>query len=185
MAFFSYSKDYQGFIDIVLDNPDRYLPIVQFLDNLVCQQSELSQLERELIGAYVSLLNGCEFCYGVHEAIAKSLNVDASVLLALKTDVEKAPIDPKLKSIFLLTKKVTENPGKIVSADIQAIIEAGWNEKTAEDVIGIAALFAFLNRLVDGFGLKGTANYFNEMGKGFSQYDGYESFVRSELAALE
>ena len=55
MAFFSYSKDYQGFIDIVLDNPDRYLPIVQFLDKLVCQQSQLSQVERELIGAYVSL----------------------------------------------------------------------------------------------------------------------------------
>ena len=185
MAHFSYSKDYQGFMDIVLDNPDRYLPIVQFLDKLVCQKSELSQLERELIGAYVSLLNSCDFCYGVHEAIAKSLNADASILLALHTDIEKAPIDPKLKSVFLLAKKITENPSKVVSSDIQAMIEAGWTEKTAEDVIGVASLFCFLNRLVDGFGIKGTANYFNEMGKGFSQCDGYESFVRSELAALK
>ncbi|NOQ76963.1 MAG: peroxidase-related enzyme [Methylococcaceae bacterium] len=182
MAFFSYSKDYSGFIDIVLDNPDRYLPIVQFLDKLVCQQSELSQLERELIGAYVSLLNGCDFCYGVHEAIAKSFNVDAEILLALKTDVEQSSLEPKLKAIFILTKKITENPGKIVASDIQAVIDAGWHEKTVEDVIGIASLFAFLNRLVDGFGLKGSESYFNKIGEGFSKFDGYESFVRSELA---
>jgi len=185
MAHFSYSKDYQGFMDIVLDNPDRYLPIVQFLDKLVCQESELSQLERELIGAYVSLLNGCDFCYGVHEAIAKSLNADASILLALQTDVEKAAIEPKLNPVFLLAKKLTENPSKIVKTDIQAMTKVGWSEKTAEDVIGIVSLFCFLNRLVDGFGIKGNAKYFAQMGKGFSQYDGYEAFVSSQLAALK
>ncbi len=181
MSYFSYSKNYQGFVDIVLGNPERYLPAVEFLDTVVCQQSELSQVERELIGAYVSILNGCDFCYGVHEAVAKSLNADSNVLLALKTNLENARIDPKLFSIFSLTKKVTEEPSKIVKKDIQAVIDAGWSEKTAEDVVGVASIFAFLNRLVDGFGIKGSPDYFAAIGEGFKDLGGYESFVRSQL----
>ena len=110
---------------------------------------------------------------------------DENILLSLKADIETSSIEPKLKSIFLLTKKITENPSKIVSSDIQAITKAGWSEKTAEDVIGIVSLFAFLNRLMDGFGIKGTENYFSAMGKGFTEQEGYEAFVRSELAALK
>ena len=179
MAFFSYSQNYQGFIDIVINDPERYLPIVQFLDNISGQSSELSKAEKELVGAYVSVLNECEFCYD--EAMAKSFQVDEEVLLALKHNVETAPISSKIKSILRLTRKVTEQPNKIVESDIQNVVNSGWNEKTAEDVIAIASMYAFLNRIVDGFGLKGSSQYFSAMSEGFSNYDGYEAFVRSAI----
>jgi len=181
MAFFSYSQNYDGFIDIVINNPDRYLPIVQFLDNILGQPSELSKAEKELIGAYVSTLNNCEFCYGVHEAMAKSFNVDKNILLALKTDIETAAIDSKIKAVLKLTHKVTTEPNRIVQSDIQSIVDSNWSEKTAEDVIAIASAYAFLNRLVDGFGIKGSSQYFAAISEGFSNYDGYEAFVRSTI----
>lgn len=180
MTLLSHSKDFQGFVDIVLNDPDRYLPLVNLLDSLVCQESELTQAERELIGAYVSLLNGCDFCYGVHEAVAKSLNVDEAVLQALQTDPESAPIDDKLKPVFRFARKISLNPSGITIKDIQPILDAGWNEQTVEDTIAVASLFAMLNRLVDGFGIKGSADYFAAIGDSFT-HQGYNEAVNSLL----
>ncbi|NET05043.1 MAG: hypothetical protein F6K09_11890 [Merismopedia sp. SIO2A8] len=39
-------------------------------------ESALSAGERELITAYVSGLNACNYCYGSHQAIATDLNFE-------------------------------------------------------------------------------------------------------------
>ena len=182
MTMLSYSKDFQGFVDIVLNNPERYLPLVNLLDTLVCQESELTQAERELIGAYVSVLNGCDFCFGVHEAVAKSLNVDASVLQALQTDPDPdtVPVRDAFKPILDFTRKLTLTPSRIGAEDIQCILDAGWSEQTVEDTIAVASLFALLNRLVDGFGIKGSPDYFAAIGNSFTE-QGYNDLVYSLL----
>ena len=180
MPYLSYAKDFQGVTDVLLRDPDRYLPIVQFLETVLRKDSEFSPAERELIAAYVSMFNSCQFCYGTHEAVATALGVGKVVLKALETDLASAPIDERLRPVFALAKKLTETPSKVVQADIRAVIDAGWSEQSIEDIIGVTSIFAFMNRLADGFGLKGTPDYCAQVGAGLSQY-GYEPFVRSAL----
>ena len=43
-----------------------------------------------------------------------------------------------------------------------SVIEAGWTEETAHDVISIAALATFYNLLVNGHGVFGSQEYFRK-----------------------
>ena len=180
MTYLSFAKDFQGVADAFLRDPDRYLPIVAFLETVLRKDSQFSPAERELMAAYVSSLNGCQFCYGTHEAVAKAFNVDAAMLGALQTDPTRAPVGERMRPVFALTRKLTETPSLVSADDVRAVLDAGWSEQAVEDIIGIAAIFAFLNRLTDGLGITGTADYFTQVGAGLSQY-GYEPFIRSAL----
>ncbi|MEO1626701.1 MAG: hypothetical protein AAFV25_16220, partial [Bacteroidota bacterium] len=71
-------------------------------------------------------------------------------------DIDQAPIDPKEKPLFQYLKKLTLHPSKLVQEDAQKVFEAGWREEDLQDVILIACLFNFYNRLLDGHGIKGN-----------------------------
>lgn len=139
--------------DLAFRWPGRYAPMLRYTHKILRGKSALSVAERELIGAYVSLLNACNFCYSVHSALAEQFGVQPEVLEALKNDIDSAPVSDKLKPVLKYVKKVTETPSQVVKEDIDAILAAGWPEKAAVDALSIAAAFAAWNRLMDGAGI--------------------------------
>ena len=78
MSLLSYSKDFQGLLDIMLRDPARYLPLAQFITTLMNGESELSRAEREMIAVRVSNLNACQYCVGVHDAILGDMQSQAA-----------------------------------------------------------------------------------------------------------
>ncbi len=70
------------------------------------------------------------------------------------TDLAQAPIEERLRPVFALVRKLSLNSSKITKVDIDAVLEAGWDGGAIEDVISVCALFNFLNRIVNGYGLK-------------------------------
>ena len=125
-------------------------------------ESVFSIGERELIAAYSSALNSCDYCYGGHAAIARQHGVAEGVFDALIDDIDMAPVDPKLKPILRYVKKLTLDPYKIVQADAdsvfaagwdEAALAAGWDEAALADAIWICARFNMMNRLTLGHGL--------------------------------
>ena len=67
--------------------------------------------------------------------------------------------------VLAFATKLTQNPGAVAQADVDTLRNAGWSDQTVEDVINIVSLFGFLNRLVDGFGIKRSV-------EGFAQASG-------------
>lgn len=59
-----------------------------------------------------------------------------------------------------LVHKLPQTAARVVKADIDAIIAAGWSEQAAEDVICVTSIFAFFNRMADGFGIGASADVF-------------------------
>ena len=57
-------------MEVLLRDPRRYLPIVEFVDNVTQGLSELSWGECELIMGEVSKVNRAEFCEWIHIGIA-------------------------------------------------------------------------------------------------------------------
>ena len=51
------------------------------------------------------------------------------------------------------SKKLTEQPGKMQSADAEALYAAGWSEAALLNIAEVCALFAMYNRLADGTGV--------------------------------
>ncbi|MDA0701848.1 MAG: peroxidase-related enzyme [Proteobacteria bacterium] len=135
-------------------NPALFAALGEVSEQAMRGPSPFSPGERELIAAYVSALNGCAYCVGGHRATAEAFGIDASTLEALVADLDSAPVADRLKPVFRLARKLTETPSRVVAGDTEAVIAAGWGEDGARDAILVAALFAMLNRVVDGFGIE-------------------------------
>ena len=110
--------------------------------------SPLTRAERELIGAYVSSLNACDYCAGAHEAKARALGLGDEATSVLLQDPAAAPIDERLKPVLALARKIALEPSKVVAGDLEDLRAVGWDEDAISSVIAVAAWFSFLNRVV-------------------------------------
>lgn len=139
--------------DVFKAFPQHVRPLLEYHDVLLRGESPLSVAERELIAAYVSGLNACAFCYGAHVIYAEVFGVEEGLLDALVADVDAAPVDPKLKPLLKYVAKLKGLPPKLTAEDAQAVYNAGWSERALFDAIQVAALFNFMNRIIEGTGV--------------------------------
>ena len=49
--------------------------------------------------------------------------------------------------------KLTRSPSKMTEADVRALRAAGFEDTAIHDIVQIAALFNYYNRLADGLGI--------------------------------
>ncbi len=139
--------------DVFKAFPDHLKPLLLYHDALLRGESPLSVAERELIAAYVSGLNACNFCFGAHKMMARAFGVEEAMIDALVTDVDTAPVDDRLKPILKYVAKLKDLPPRLRDADAQAVYDAGWSERALFDAIQVAALFNFMNRIIEGTGV--------------------------------
>lgn len=158
MPFFSFLDDSSGITAVFAKDAVRFRPIRKFAMQVMRGRSALSVADRELIAAFVSLLNQCEFCAAGHAAFV-ARTVDPSILDGLMANIESAAISDHLKPIFRFVKKLTEEPSGIVQADVDSVLAAGWEESALEDVIAVCAFFNMLNRIADGYGLRASGGW--------------------------
>ena len=128
-------------------------PLCEFHDVVLRGESEWSVAERELMAAYVSGLNACQFCHGSHRMVAELHGVDAHVLEGLMDDVMPSRVGPRLAPVLAYLRKLTETPARMTDADAQAVFDEGVSEHALFDAITICALFNFMNRIVEGCGV--------------------------------
>jgi uncharacterized peroxidase-related enzyme len=137
--------------------PARHL--LAFHEELLRGESPLTAGERELIAAYVSGLNDCGYCHGIHTVTAEAFGVPDGVLTAALADLASAPVDERLKPILAYVGKLTRTPARITDADAEAVFAAGWDEQALHDAVLVCALFNFMNRMVDGLGISADDSY--------------------------
>ena len=147
-------------LEIFQHDIDRLRPLGLVAQSLMRGPGELLPGVRELIAAYVSGLNGCTFCYGSHRAIAESFDFNPETIDRLVREGDVSILPPRLRPLILLAGKLTQNAAEVGQQDIDSVIEAGWSEETASDVVCIASLFALFNRLTMGHGVVGSHDYF-------------------------
>ncbi|MEM9068276.1 MAG: peroxidase-related enzyme [Myxococcota bacterium] len=128
-------------------------PLLDVHDALLRSESEVSVAERELLAAYVSGLNGCEFCWGAHRRYAIAFGVPAETVDAVLEDLGSAPIDEKLKPLLAYAGKLTRTPTELSDEDAQAVYEAGWSERALYTAVMVCALFNMMNRIIEGCGV--------------------------------
>ena len=133
--------------------PQAMQPLLEYHDRLLRDESPLTVGERELMAAYVSGLNACDFCHGAHIIAASVHGIDEGLFAALMADVETAPIGGRMKPILAYARKLTLTPARIEPGDAQRVYDAGWDERALFDVISICALFNMMNRIVLGAGI--------------------------------
>jgi uncharacterized peroxidase-related enzyme len=146
-------------LDVFRAFPDVSGPLLDYHQALMRGDSPLSVAERELIAAYVSGLNACDYCAGVHQAVAAAFGIDASTVAALVDDVDTAPVAEPMKAILRYVGKLTSDPSRVTPADAAEVFAAGWDETALHDAVSVCALFNLMNRLVDGLGVTAGQAY--------------------------
>ena len=139
--------------DVFKAFPEHLRPLLAYHDALLRGDSPLSVAERELIAAFVSGLNACNFCFGAHKNYARAFGVDEAVIDALVADVDSAAVDDKLKPLLKYVAKLKSLPPRLTDADAQAVYDAGWSEQALFHAVQVAALFNFMNRVIEGSGV--------------------------------
>jgi uncharacterized peroxidase-related enzyme len=154
MARFPSLPDRPVLGDVLKRFPEGVVPLLEYHDVLLRGPSPLTVAERELIAAYVSGLNACSYCEGAHREIAAVHGSDPAVFTRLLADPAAAGVAPALLPVLAFVRKLTETPSRMTDADAAAVYAAGWNEEALFHAIAVCAIFNFMNRIVEGCGVK-------------------------------
>lgn len=163
-------------LDVFRAFPATARPLLDYHEALMRGPSPLSVAERELIAAFVSGLNACNYCAGVHEATAVAFGVEPALLADLWHDVDASPVAPRLKPLLRYVAKLTRTPARLTETDATAVFAAGWDDLAMHDAVSVCALFNLMNRLVEGLGIQGQPDYFRGAGQRLRQ-QGYASLA--------
>jgi uncharacterized peroxidase-related enzyme len=157
--------------DILKMSPEAGVALLEMHEAIMRAPSALTPGQRELIAAYVSGLNRCQYCHGVHAETAKAYeDIPRQAVDRMLADLETAGFDEKIKPILRLARKLTQAPAEVSEADTQAVLEAGWGEKALHDAIMVVCCFNFMNRLLEGHGVHGHDALFKERGPMLKKY---------------
>ena len=170
--------------DVFAAYPDLFRPIVDFSQQAFRGPGPLPVRDREMIFAYVSQLNACDYCFGGHASTTVLLGAPKDVFDKLKIDIDSAPVEAKLKPLLRYAKKLTETPARMTPADAEACYAAGWDNDAIMQTIAVCCLANFMNRLVEGTGVHADPSKFAARAKSAVER-GYQRPFQEKMAALQ
>ena len=116
----------------------------------IFDKTDLSETERQVILMTNNRLNGCDYCMAAHSTISQMKGVPDDVVSALRDNTPLA--DPKLEALRVFAEKVNVSRGWPENDDIQALLAAGYTERTVLEVVlgtGLKVLSNYTNHIVE------------------------------------
>lgn len=176
MPYLSFQKNMQGIADAFLRDPELYHPLLEYINLVMTRESQISVPEREMVAAYVSLLNGCDFCIGIHYQTLEAFGVEQTTIVELKNEAAFETIQGGMMVALYFAEKLTQDPHNMSHDDVQHLLDQGWTEQAVEDITNVVALFSCVNRLVDAMGFTGDQKYFEHVGSMLAK-QGYKPLI--------
>jgi uncharacterized peroxidase-related enzyme len=131
--------------------PETARPLGELTDLLLRGPSTLTRGERELIAAYVSGLNDCQYCTSSHSACAAAQLPDGMALVEqVRADPAAAPVAAKLKALLAIAAAVQQGGHAVTAEHVESARAEGATDLEIHDTVMIAAMFCMFNRYVDG-----------------------------------
>jgi uncharacterized peroxidase-related enzyme len=151
MAHIELEEGVAGIRSLVMYRLDTGKLLYDLAQVLLRNESPLSSAERELIAAYVSNKNTCNFCMNSHAAAARYLFQDEAHMVDLVLeDYQNAPISDKLKALLTIAGRVQTDARTVSEEDVALARKFGANDRDIHDTVLITAAFCMFNRYVDG-----------------------------------
>jgi uncharacterized peroxidase-related enzyme len=113
---------------------------------------------RELIAAYTSYLNECEFCAKSHAAIAAEILGNEDFVWSVLRDPEKSALPENEKALLRFVAKVTKDLPSITAADVELVRESGWADDAIYYALTVCAMFNFYNRWITASGVHAVSH---------------------------
>lgn len=151
-------------LDVFRAFPETSRPLLDYHELVMRGPSPFTVAERELIAAYVSGVNNCGYCHGVHAATAEACGVPDGLPRTAVDDLDAAGVDDRMRAVLRYVDKLTRAPAQLTRQDAERVFAAGWDERALHHAVLVCALFNFMNRLVEGLGIRADQDYFATSG---------------------
>jgi uncharacterized peroxidase-related enzyme len=120
----------------------------------------LSAAEREMIAVVVSMANGCLYCLVAHGAALREAWGDPVMADRITLDWRRAEgLSARQRAICAFAERLTLRPVEATEEDLEALRAHGLADADAWDVIEVAAMYNFTNRLAQATGQIPNAEY--------------------------
>ena len=140
-------------VKLVKYRPDFYGgPMSRVTQEAMRGPSPWSVGDRELMAAFVSKTNHCEFCTRTHLAVAQgAYRRDKKTVSASLTDLDTTAVEQPLRATLLMLGKLTREHA-VDAEDMRAVLAAGASRQQIEDALAVCFAFNVIGRLADTFG---------------------------------
>jgi uncharacterized peroxidase-related enzyme len=81
------------------------------------------------------------------------VSLDDELAAALRRDYTQAPLSPQDRAMLDYTAKVTLQPARITSEDLDRLRQVGFADQAILQINLIASWFNYINRVADGLGV--------------------------------
>lgn len=114
----------------------------------------LTMAQREFIGVIVSSVNACPTCLIIHGHKLGELIGDHGRARRIAINYRAVGLSRQERAIADYCVKLTEQPGRMEAADVQALRDVGLSDEEIFYVIETAAVFNLTNRMTSGYGMR-------------------------------
>ncbi|HMI88613.1 MAG TPA: carboxymuconolactone decarboxylase family protein [Polyangiaceae bacterium] len=138
-------------VKLVMYRPDFYgTPMKKLVHEAMRGPSAWSVADRELMAAFISKLNECEFCIKAHGAVAERAYGEGSTVSAVLANLETASIAESLRATLRMLGKLTREHA-VDADDMRAVLAAGASREQIADALAVGFGFETTNRLANAF----------------------------------
>ena len=148
--------------------------LASFTEGVMRGAAPISGGLRELIAAYTSWTNQCEFCWRSHAAIAAEMLGSEELVRRVLDDVESSPLPENEKALMRFARKITNDLPAMREADVEGLRSLGWSDEAIYYTILVVALFNFYNRWVTTSGVHPVSDEVHRMHGKRLALSGYE-----------
>lgn len=153
-------KEVAGIIKCFSHRPEFMQQVMDFSWKLHFCDGHLTERVKEMIATLVSGQNRCPYCMHSHAFFLSAQGAADDAVAAIgRGEVETAPVTEAERALLRFAKKLTHESYRNTAEDVQALRDAGWSEPQIAEAVYITAMFAFFNRVANGFGLEDPKYY--------------------------
>jgi uncharacterized peroxidase-related enzyme len=162
-GLFKKAKEKIGFVPNVFRvysfRPERFSAWFAHYKQLHEPTENLNAAEREMIAVAVSMANGCLYCLVAHGAALRQTLGDPIQADRITLDYKRAGLDARMEAVLDFAVLLTESPVNASSVDIAHLQSFGLTLEEVWDVIEIAAMYNFTNRMASATGMIPNREY--------------------------
>ena len=160
---FAKAREKIGFVPNVFRayawRPERFRAWFAHFKSVMDGTPGLSARQREMISVAVSMANGCLYCLVAHGAALREQSDDKVQADRITFDHRRADLTLKERAMLDFAVKLTKDPGACDEGDIEALKAHGFGDEDVWDIIEVASMYNFTNRLAMATGMLPNREY--------------------------
>lgn len=175
--FIKLDENFPGIVSLFMYDKGMAKHLSGMAQELMRRPSTLTVGERELIAAFASRVNECQFCYRSHKSCAFETYARPDHVVEFLERENSEVLSPKLQALMVIVAHVCYLNRDDLPETISYAKSLGATDQEIHDTVAITAFFNMCNRYVDGLGTTYKPGEEIEGGKSLAKY-GYLMTVR-------